>query len=52
VKPNENGAAANGRQGNVMENERDKQRAIGILLVLGSILTLIALWNGPSGSTK
>jgi len=31
----------------VMEQTKSKQRAVGILLVLGSILVLIALWDLP-----
>jgi hypothetical protein len=33
-----------------METGKSKQRAIGILMVLGAILTLMATWN--SGNSK
>ena len=32
-----------------MENLKSKQRAIGLLFVLGSILVFIATWDFPEG---
>jgi len=32
-----------------MDAGKSKQRAVGILLVLGSILVLMAMWETPTG---
>ncbi len=36
-----------------MNNQKSKQRAVGLLLLFGTILVLIATWNYPEdGSNK
>jgi hypothetical protein len=32
-----------------MDNQKSKRRAVGLLLVLGSILVLVAAWDFPEG---
>jgi hypothetical protein len=35
-----------------MERPKSKQRALGLLIVLGSVLVLIASWNFPENLPK
>jgi hypothetical protein len=34
-----------------MDMLKSKQRAVGLLLVLGSILVLVAIWDLPEGGS-
>jgi hypothetical protein len=36
-----------------MDHQKNKQRAVGLLLLFGTILVLIATWNSPEvGATR